>query len=144
MELREFAEDHKIYRQETLTDLASGMGKGIDQQMAIELEMSQEMLDMGITKTIAKNLGITSRGGKGITVYLKSEKAIEAQLVAKAVNKDDLELGRSTVDVKMGNDDGQYIKFIFDNEMDTQLVKKYIKDKTYQVWMAMSVVQYSI
>ena len=109
---------------ETLTDIATGMGKGIDKQMSVDVELSQAMLDIGISKTISKSMGLDSEG-KGITLYLTTEKAITAQLVAKARNADDMEIGRSTVDIEMGDDDAQYIKFIFHDEMDTQLVEKY-------------------
>ena len=109
---------------ETLTDFASGMGKGIDKQMTVDVELSKEMIDMGISKTISKGLGLDS-SGKGITVYLISEKAIESKLVAKAVTDDGMEIGRSTIEISMADDDAKYATFIFDDEMDTQIVKKY-------------------
>ncbi len=117
---------------ETLTDFASGVGKGIDKQMTVTVELSQAFADQGVSKTIAKSVGIgpanTKGTAKGISVYLIATKPFQSKLVARAVTKDGLEIGRSTVDVGFAGDEAKYVTFSFDREMDTQLVDKYTID----------------
>jgi hypothetical protein len=111
---------------QTLTNFAKGVGQGIDKEMTVETELSQELIDQGISKTISKSSGIDHPDQKGITLYLNSKNAFKATLIAKAFNAEGQEIGRSTADPDMAQDDAKYVTFTFDNEMDTQLVKKYI------------------
>jgi hypothetical protein len=115
---------------ETLTDFASGVGKGVDQQMAVNVELSKAIADQGVSKTIAKSGGISPPNikTKGISVYLIASKRFKSKLIAKALTKDGQEIGRSTADVDLAADDAKYVTFQFDPEMDTQLVDKYVID----------------
>jgi len=110
---------------ETLTDFASGIGKGIDRQMIVNVELSRNLADEGITKTISKAGGI---GERSISVYLISEKPFKAKLIARALDRDGQEIGRSTADVELAADDAKYVTFSFYDEMDTQLVARYAID----------------
>ncbi|NQT16665.1 MAG: hypothetical protein HQ582_28155, partial [Planctomycetes bacterium] len=65
---------------------------------------------------------------KGITVYLISETPYKGRLIAKAFDKEDLEIGRSAVDIDFGADDAKYIRFTFELEVDMQLVKRFTID----------------
>jgi hypothetical protein len=65
---------------------------------------------------------------KGITVYLISETPYKGKLIAKAFDGEDLEIGRSAVDVDFGADDAKYIKFTFELEVDMQLVMRFTID----------------
>lgn len=65
---------------------------------------------------------------KGITVYLISETPYKGKLIAKAFDKEDLEIGRSVVDADFGADDAKYVKFPFQVEVDMQLVKRFTID----------------
>jgi hypothetical protein len=113
---------------ETLTDFGSGVGKGIDKQMAVNVELSKAVADHGLSKTIAKSLGINHAHDKGISVYLIAAKPFKSKLTARALGKDGQEIGRSTSDVDLAADDAKYVTFKFDPEMDTQLVDKYVID----------------
>lgn len=110
---------------ETVTDFASGVGKGVDKQMAVKAELSKTLADRGISTTIAKSLGINHPDGKGISVYLIAEKPFKATLIARALTKEGLEIGRSTADVELAAEEAKYVTFNFDREMDTQLVDRY-------------------
>ena len=113
---------------ETITDFASGIGKGIDKQMVVNVELSDGLKQRGITKNTAKALGMDHPNAKGITVYFGSKDPFKGKLSAKAFNKEGVEIGRSMVDVEFTADDAKYVTFTFDNEMDTQLVDKYLVD----------------
>lgn len=112
---------------ETLTDFASGVGTGVDKRMEVSVELSEELARLGLSKTVSKSLGVDGTR-KGVTVYFISQKATAVNLVAKALNADDQEIGRSTVAVDFGADDAKYVTFHFDAEMDSQLVHRYTID----------------
>jgi hypothetical protein len=113
----------------TLTDFASGVGRGIDKQMTVNAELSEELAAEGITMTSAKSAGFGVDGSKGvtkgITVYLIAARPLQGQLVAKAFDKDGLEVGRAVVNVEFAEDDAQYVTFTFPGQMDSQLAEKY-------------------
>jgi hypothetical protein len=113
---------------ETLTDFASGVGKGVDKQMMVNVELSKTLTDQGISHTVAKSLGINPSNTKGISVYLIASKALKSKLITKALAKDGQEIGRSVVEADLAADDAKYVTFEFDREMDTQLVDKYTID----------------
>jgi hypothetical protein len=113
---------------ETVTDFAKGVGKGVDQQMTINVELSKPLRDAGISKTVAKLGGIEIAKSRGISVYLIASKPLKSKLVAKALSKEGEEIGRSIVDVDFAADDGKYVNFKFDSQMDSQLVVKYAID----------------
>jgi hypothetical protein len=113
---------------ETLTDFASGVGKGVDKQMAVNVELSKAVADQGVSKTVAKSTGLDHPNAKGISIYLIASKAFKSKLVARALDKDGQEIGRSTSDVDLAADDAKYVTFQFDPQMDTQLVEKYVID----------------
>jgi hypothetical protein len=112
---------------ETLTDFASGVGKGVDKQMAVNVELSDEVTKQGLSKTIAKSRGMDS-DKRGISVYFIAKVAFTGRLVAKALNEEGQEIGRSVVDVEFTSDDAKYVPFVFDDEMDARLVQKYVVD----------------
>ncbi|HEX7375699.1 MAG TPA: hypothetical protein VF278_01240 [Pirellulales bacterium] len=112
---------------ETVTDFAKGIGSGIDKRLEVEVDLSPRVSGLGLSRTVAKAAGIDSQG-KGITVYMLSQKAVAGSLVAKALNSEGTEIGRSVVDIDFAEDDAQYITFQFDAQMDTQLVRRYTID----------------
>ena len=107
-----------------VTDFTKGVGRGIDQQMTVEVSLTPEVQALGLTNTVAKALGLDA-DKKGITVYLISSQSISNTLVARALNADGLEVGRCKKEVVFAKADASYVKFEFDGEMDTQLVKRY-------------------
>ncbi|HEY9059385.1 MAG TPA: hypothetical protein VIO64_02600 [Pseudobacteroides sp.] len=82
---------------EGLTKFVSGIGQGIDKELMVEVELSKEVTDLGISKTVSKQE--TLNDGKGFSVYFIASKAVESTLIAKAYNADDLEIGRTTTNV---------------------------------------------
>lgn len=112
---------------QAVTDFASGVGQGVDKRMEVSVELSSELAARGVEKTVAKSLGIESTD-KGIVVYLIARDPLKTRLIAKAMNKEGQEVGRSVVDVEFGADDAQYVTFKFDAEIDTRLVHRYHLD----------------
>lgn len=111
----------------TVTDFATGVGSGIDKGLEVEVELSQPVGELGLSKTVSKNVGIDDRE-KGIAVYFISERPAAIRLVAKALNEAGQEIGRSAVNAEFTADDAKYVTFRFDPEMDRQMVRKYVID----------------
>jgi hypothetical protein len=105
-----------------LTDFTKGVGKGIDQKMAVAVSLRPEVLSLGLTKTIAKSLGLAS--SNGISVYFVASQNVSNTLVARALNAEGAEIGRSRKLVVLAKDDAAYVAFEFDKEMDSAMVKR--------------------
>jgi hypothetical protein len=108
---------------QSMTDFASGVGGGVDQKLMVDVTLSDELTEKGFTKTVAKSLGVDLN--KGITVYLIAGQPYEGGLMAKVLNAEDQEVGRSLVRVKFEADDAQYVEFAFRREVDMQLAKRF-------------------
>ena len=110
---------------QVVTEFASGVGHGIDKSMEVTVEISESLALKGIETTVSKSLGMNAANEKGISVYFIANKQLNTSLIARAVNDKGQEVGRSVVDVHFQEDDAAYVKFLFNKEMDTQLVQKY-------------------
>lgn len=107
-----------------LTEFATGVGKGIDQKMLVEVTLAPEVQALGLTNTIAKSLGLDTMS-KGISIYLIASEPVSTTLLAKAVNSDGVEIGRSRAEVEFQRNDARYVNFTFESEMDSAMVKRY-------------------
>jgi hypothetical protein len=54
-----------------------------------------------------------------------SKNKFKTNLLSKALDKDDQEIGRANVEVEFAENDAKYINFIFPKELDMQLVKRF-------------------
>lgn len=113
---------------ETVTDFASGVGKGIDIKMTVPVELSEDLAKYGLSKTVSKETTLEPGREKGIAIYFISKTLLKGVLIMKALNKEGLEIGRSTVDIDFAADDAKYVTFKFDKELDSRLVEKYSVD----------------
>src|SRR6185437_9478051 len=103
------------------------VGTGYDKRMVVAVELTENVTGLGLSKTVSKNTGIDGKQ-KGISIYFVSQHAVTAALVAKTLDAEDQEIGRSIVEVDFAADDAKYVTFQFDAEMDRQLVSKYLID----------------
>jgi hypothetical protein len=110
---------------QTLTDFAGGVGKGVDKQMLVKADLSEKLSQKGLSMSVAKQDSVAD---KSIVVYLIASENFEGNLLAKAINNDGQEIGRATSELKMAKDEAKYINFKFNEEMDSQLAKKYSVD----------------
>lgn len=122
---------------EVVVDFSSGVGQGVDKQSLVEVELSEGLSQRGFSKTVAKSSGYDMRAAedgtsqtlqKGISVYLISQTPYQGKLIAKALDKEGREIGRSVVDVDFGADDAKYVKFPFEGEVDMQLAARFTID----------------
>src|SRR5438477_4237984 len=75
------------------TDFTKGVGKGIDQQMMVQVSLTPQVQVLGLTNTIAKSLGIGSTNG--ISIYFIASQSVSNTLVARALNPQGVEVGRA-------------------------------------------------
>jgi hypothetical protein len=109
---------------EGLGNLVTGMAAGIDETMTVSFVLSEEMTKKGLNGTVAKTvLGVND--GKALAFYLTSENKLSLTLMAKALNKDGLEIGRAKTNVDFDLEDGKYVEFTFDDHMDRAHVQVY-------------------
>jgi hypothetical protein len=108
---------------EEVTEIVKGIDSGVDKQLAVNVKLSSAVTGSGLTKTVAKSKGLSS--DKGFDVYFISSKKLSGTLLAKALNKDNLEIGRAKTVISFNADDAKYISFVFDQKIDTSAVKVY-------------------
>ncbi len=109
---------------ETLTDIAHGMDAGIDRSRAVPVEVSGDLAGRGVGATVSK------RDGAAVSVYLTSRDAMDLQVVVKALDRGEAEIGRAKAAVTFTRDDAKYVNLEFPREMDASLVAKYVVDET--------------
>ncbi|MFP6899345.1 MAG: hypothetical protein VCA36_00285 [Opitutales bacterium] len=101
--------------------LALGLcGCGEDE---VRIDIGGGLVEKEVTKTLAKVDGQNS-----ISIYLISKTELKATLVAKAFDENGQEIGRSTTEVDLAEDDAKYVNFKFGTEVDATLVKSYLVD----------------
>lgn len=114
----------------SVTDFARGVGHGVDKQLEVSVELSEELANLGLSKTVAKvapySVPPTPGKDKVLSVYLISQKPFAGQLLARGLNAEGQEIGRATADVTLAADDARYVTFAFPEEMDSQRVVKYV------------------
>ena len=112
---------------EALTEFASGVSKGVDTKMVVAVELSPAVTAKGLSRTVAKSLGMDGTD-KGFSTYLVSREPFRGTLVARALGGAGEEIGRARQGVAFARDDAKYVTFKFQPEMDTGLVAKYVID----------------
>ena len=110
---------------EAATELASGIGMNVGNPRQVPAELSPELAKAGLSKTVAKELGDDPSKGKGISVYLIAKVPFQGRLIARALNRDGLEIGRSVVTISFLAEDAQYVAFPFGGETDLRQVERY-------------------
>ncbi len=101
---------------ETATEFFEGVSEGVEKTLECEIIISQDLKNKGI-KTGSFSIENKTSGGENnlLTLYLIFEKDFSSTLTAKAFNKNELEIGRTKIDVKGLAGEAKYFDFEFDN-----------------------------
>jgi hypothetical protein len=108
---------------ETLTNFGHGVDAGIDRGRAVAVEVSDGLAARGVGATVSK------RDGAAVSVYLTSKDAMDLQVVVKALDRGESEIGRAKAAVTFTRDDAKYVNLEFPREMDASLVAKYVVEE---------------
>lgn len=106
----------------TATDFVAGLGEGVDKRMALKLDVDPTLAANGMTVTLGKSRGM---GSKDASVYVVATRPYKGAFLSRALDESGTEIGRSRVDVEFTADDAKYVNFVFNEEMDSQLVRSY-------------------
>lgn len=109
---------------ETLTDLAQGVDAGIDRGRNVPVTVSDALAAHGVGATISK------RDGPALAIYLTSKEEWEVEVVVRALDRSDMEIGRAKTKVSFTKNDAKYVGCDFPREMDASLVTKYVVEES--------------
>ena len=104
---------------ESVTSLASNTYE----KKVIKIKLNENVKKAGLTKTVAQTF--TKGKRKGLSIYFIAHKDIRKVLLAKAVNEDGLEIGRSKATIILRKEDATYLKFYFYHKFDMNHVQFY-------------------
>jgi hypothetical protein len=99
----------------TATEFFEGVSEGVEQTLACEILLSQELKDMGV-KTGKTSVNNSPDGGNNnlLTLYLIFDKDFKSSVIAKAFDKNGLEIGRAKLEIQSKTGDAGYYDFSFD------------------------------
>lgn len=96
------------------------LGACMEKEKPVILGMS--LIDKKITMTSS------SVEELNVEVYLTTEEEAEGELLAKAMNANNQEIGRAKQSLMLGKDDAKLITFTFDTTVEMDLVSKFVID----------------
>ena len=106
----------------TSTEFIEQVGEGIDKALALEIEVSDELSEKGIS-TGKYSIDASSPGVNNVFVlYLIFNKDFKQTIKLKAFDKNGLEIGRTSMEVTGNKDEAGYFDFVFDTR--TKLDKR--------------------
>jgi hypothetical protein len=97
----------------------------VEKQNPPKIELSEAAKLAGMTMNVAKPLP-PDNGRLGLNAYILTSKSVSGQLLARALDKDGKEIGRSVSPVELGVDDARYFNFSFPSEMDSRRVEGFL------------------
>ncbi|TRZ46321.1 hypothetical protein [Robertkochia solimangrovi] len=100
---------------QTATEFFEGVTKGVNKTLECKIELSEVLKSEGL-QTGAFSIENRTDGGENnlLTLYLIFDKDFKGELIAKAYNKNDMEIGRSSIEVRGEAGGAQYVDFNFD------------------------------
>lgn len=114
---------------DVLGGITDGFVKKGEERDLLQVELTSNSNLTNLTINSAKESGFLEVGfNNGITCYIVSSTPFNGKLVAKAYDKDGVELGNSEQIVYLDKDRGKEILFNFPRTLKTNLVDKYIID----------------
>ena len=113
----------------TATEFIEGFSEGIDKTLQCEISLSQSLLDKGL-KT-GKFAIENADGGSNnqLTVYLIFEKDLKSSVIAKAFDKNSLEIGRTKIDIERQAGEAGYFDFVFDKRSHIEVKSKIVLEE---------------
>lgn len=102
---------------EVIKGISSGYDKSINQAKVVADSTFKQTFNIGRTEKIYKD----NSEAKKVTVYLIARQNFNGKVKLKAFDESKTEIGRSSLDITISEDDAKYFDFEFDNR--TPLLK---------------------
>ncbi len=106
-----------------------GFKGGLDKSMiAADIKVSEELAALGVQATRAQRLTGEDDPGRGLSVYVITDKGFDGSLRLKAFDAEDREIGRSSTKLQSDSDEASYVDFSFDERTPLGVAKYFILD----------------
>ncbi|MAX71617.1 MAG: hypothetical protein CMC76_11065 [Flavobacteriaceae bacterium] len=103
---------------ESATEFFDGVSDGVDKTLDCEIIFSEELLNKGLKKGVYDIESQPVGNNNKLILYIIFEKDFSKELIAKAYNKKNQEIGRTKVMVEGKAGDAIYFDFLFDKRTD--------------------------
>ena len=103
---------------ESATEFFDGVSDGVDKTLDCEIIFSEELLNRGLKKGVYDIESQPIGNNNKLILYIIFEKDFSKELIAKAYNKKNQEIGRTKVMVEGKAGDAIYFDFLFDKRTD--------------------------
>jgi hypothetical protein len=105
---------------EGVTKSIKGVGQGVENALAIDIRLAQDLQKSGIKATNAQLMEKQTDTGKeinGMSVYIVCGNGLSGKLLLKAIDKRNNEIGRTNAKVSFEANDAGFVDFIFDKRV---------------------------
>jgi len=112
---------------ESATEFFEGVSEGVDKTLKCEISLSENLNAKGISHgifSINKENGNNNRNV--LTIYMIFDKAFDGEMIVKAYDKNNLEIGRSKLSIKKDAGETGYFDFTFDKRTDISVRSKIV------------------
>jgi len=103
---------------ETATEFFEGVSEGVDKTLECEILLSKKLKSKGLKTGTYDIEGQPIGNNNKLTVYIIFNEDFNSELLAKAYNKNKLEIGRTRTTVEGKAGDAGYFEFVFDKRTD--------------------------
>ncbi len=99
----------------TATEFFEGVSEGVDKTLQCDISLSQNLQNKGLkTGKFSIENDTTGAVNNLLTLYLIFDKDFNDTLTVKAFDKNELEIGRTRLEVESKAGDASYYDFVFD------------------------------
>ena len=103
---------------ETATEFFEGVSEGVDKTLECEIKLSNQLVNKGLRTGVYDIISGANDNNNKLTLYLIFDKGINQTIIAKAYNKNGLEIGRAKTAINANAEDAGYYEFEFDKRTD--------------------------
>lgn len=96
------------------TEIADGVAEGVEKALQVEVNLSADLQSLGLSQGKYAIENADSGEDNRLVLYLIFDKDYQGELLAKAFDKDGLEMGRARIDVVGKAGEAKYFDFNFD------------------------------
>lgn len=108
----------------TASEFIEGVTEGVEQTLQCEINLSEELKSKGLATGKYSLNSIANGLDNQLTLYIIFNEAFSGNLIAKALDKNGLEIGRSQISVSQKAGEAAYFDFNFDPRTNIEVRSK--------------------